>query len=116
MIAIIASILVAISILLSVLLSFAPNLRSATENDLMRTVKDNAYLAAYQSALIDIRTGNLYYQGDITKYNFGVNQKMVPGTGDVDKDTINATVKLNEDAQITANAAERPTVTITLTR
>ena len=59
MIAIISSIIIAISVLVATLIAFTPNARVIMESDFMRTAKNNAYLYSWELGQLNVRTGNL---------------------------------------------------------
>jgi len=59
MIAIISSIIISISVLVTTLITFTPNARVITESDFMRNGVNNAYLYSWELAQLDVRTGNL---------------------------------------------------------
>jgi len=59
MISIVASIILAISVLVATLITFTPNARMITESDFMRNARNNALLYSWERAQLEVRTGNL---------------------------------------------------------
>lgn len=59
MVSIIASIVIAISVLVATLITFTPNVKVIMENDFMRSAKNNAYLYGWEWGQLNYRTGNL---------------------------------------------------------
>jgi len=59
MIAIISSIIVVITVLISVLVSFTPNVRAVLQTDFMRNATNNAYIYGWERAQIKKRAGGL---------------------------------------------------------
>jgi hypothetical protein len=59
MISIISTIIIAISVLVTTLITFNPNSRAIVESDFMRNARNNAYLYGWELAQLNVRTGNL---------------------------------------------------------
>lgn len=59
MVSIIASIVIAISVLVATLITFTPNVKVIMENDFMRSAKNNAYLYGWEWGQLNVRTDNL---------------------------------------------------------
>jgi hypothetical protein len=59
MMSVIASIILAISVLIATLITFTPNARVIMESDFMRSAKNNAYIAGWEWGQLNVRTNNL---------------------------------------------------------
>ncbi len=59
MISIISTIIIAISVLVTTLITFNPNSRAIVESDFLRNARNNAYLYGWELAQLNVRTGNL---------------------------------------------------------
>lgn len=98
MIAIIASIFIVISVLISALIGFSPNARSIMESDFMRSAKNNAYICAWEDGQLAIRTGNLLKGGKITLDLGTLSEK-----NSLPKQKLEAIIELTSDLSIEIN-------------
>jgi len=99
MMSIIASIILAISVLVATLITFTPNARVIMENDFMRSAKSNAYIAGWEWGQLNVRTNNL--DNDATRNTLVADLGYLTQRNGADQQSLQNTIKYNSTANPT---------------